>query len=113
MEPIRKTGCWLFVNAHSFRGAVARSERGTSEFGKFWKRKITEDNEKLVGQEKGRSQEEKMTDIPKLATEPSDEQNNLSQIAQELPHETEAPEAIPYVISFARYKNKLCEIDGF
>ena len=53
-----------------------------------------------------------MTDIPKLATEPSDEQNKLSQIAQELPQETEAPEAIPYVISFARYKNKLCEIDG-
>lgn len=52
-----------------------------------------------------------MTDIPKLATEPSDEENKLSQIAQELPQGTEAPEAMPYVISFARYKNKLCEID--
>ena len=53
-----------------------------------------------------------MTDIPKPATEPSDEENKLSQIAQELPQDTEAPEAIPYVISFARYKSKLCEIDG-
>src|SRR3989344_4428507 len=53
-----------------------------------------------------------MTDIPKLATEPSDEQNKLSQIAQELPQEIEAPEAIPYAISFVKYKNKLCEIDG-
>ena len=51
-----------------------------------------------------------MTDIPKPATEPSDEQNKLSQIAQELPRETEAPEAIPYVISFAKYNEKLCEI---
>ena len=51
-----------------------------------------------------------MTDIPKPATEPSDEQNKLSQIAQELPQETEAPEAIPYVISFAKYNEKLCEI---
>lgn len=53
-----------------------------------------------------------MTDIPQPVTEPSDEENKLSQIAQELPQDTEAPEAIPYVISFARYKNKLCEIDG-
>ena len=51
-----------------------------------------------------------MTDIPKPATEPSDEQNKLSQIAQELPQETEAPEAIPYVISFVKYNEKLCEI---
>jgi len=51
-----------------------------------------------------------MTDIPKQATEPSDEVNKLSQIAQELPQETEAPEAIPYLISFSKYNNRLCEI---
>jgi len=49
-------------------------------------------------------------DIPKQATELSDEIDKLSKIAQELPQDTEAPEAIPYVISFAKYNNKLCEI---
>ena len=51
-----------------------------------------------------------MIDIPKLATKPSDEENKLSQIAQKLPQEIEAPETIPYVISFAKYNEKLCEI---
>ena len=51
-----------------------------------------------------------MTDIPKQATEPSDEIDKLSQIAQELPQDTEAPEAIPYVISFAKYNERMCEI---
>ncbi|MBI4119131.1 MAG: hypothetical protein HY452_02615 [Parcubacteria group bacterium] len=51
-----------------------------------------------------------MTDIPKQATEPSDEMDKLSQIAQELPQDTEAPEAIPYVISFAKYNERMCEI---
>ncbi len=51
-----------------------------------------------------------MTDIPKQVTEPSDEKDKLSRVAQELPQETEAPEASPYVISFAKYNNKLCEI---
>ena len=53
-----------------------------------------------------------MTDIPQPATEPSGEESKLSPIAQELPRETEAPEAIPYVISFANYKSNLCEIVG-
>lgn len=53
-----------------------------------------------------------MTDIPKQATEPSDDGGKLSQIAQELPQDTEAPEAIPYVISFAKYNNRLCEISA-
>ena len=51
-----------------------------------------------------------MTDIPKPATEPSGEVDKLSQIAQELPQDTEAPEAIPYVISFAKYNERMCEI---
>jgi len=51
-----------------------------------------------------------MTDIPKQATEPSDKIDKLSQIAQKLPQDTEAPEAIPYVISFAKYNEKMCEI---
>lgn len=53
-----------------------------------------------------------MTDIPKQATELSDDDDKLSQIAKELPRDTEAPEAIPYVISFAKYNNKLCEISA-
>ncbi|MDP3794607.1 MAG: hypothetical protein Q8R13_01615 [bacterium] len=53
-----------------------------------------------------------MTDIPKPVTEPSDEEGKLSQFAQELPQETEAPEAIPYIISFVKYNNKLCEISA-
>ena len=51
-----------------------------------------------------------MTDIPKSATEPSGEINKLSQVAQELPRDTEAPEAIPYVISFVKYNEGMCEI---
>lgn len=51
-----------------------------------------------------------MTDIPAQVTEPSDKDNELSVVAQKLPQDTEAPEAIPYVISFAKYNEKLCEI---
>ena len=51
-----------------------------------------------------------MTDIPKQATEQSDEANKLSQIAGELPQKTEAPEAVPYVISFVKYNESMCEI---
>lgn len=51
-----------------------------------------------------------MTEIPAKVTESSDSKNELSQVAQELPQETEAPEAIPYIISFARYNEDLCEI---
>lgn len=51
-----------------------------------------------------------MIDIPSQVTEPSDKENEISQIAQELPWRTEAPESIPYVISFAKYNEKLCEI---
>ncbi|MBI3335486.1 MAG: hypothetical protein HY001_03230 [Candidatus Portnoybacteria bacterium] len=51
-----------------------------------------------------------MRDIPKQAIEPSDKIDQLSQIAQELPQDTEAPEAIPYVISFVKYNERMCEI---
>jgi len=53
-----------------------------------------------------------MVNIPKSAIEPSKKIDELSQIAQRLPQETEAPEAIPYVISFAKYNEKMCEISG-
>ena len=38
-------------------------------------------------------------------------QAGLPQSVAELPAESEAPEVTPYVISFAKYKNKLCEIE--
>ena len=51
-----------------------------------------------------------MIEIPKRVTNPNSKTSELSRIAQELPPETKVPESIPYLISFARYKDKLCEI---
>ncbi|MFH1822974.1 MAG: hypothetical protein ABH830_04725 [Patescibacteria group bacterium] len=51
-----------------------------------------------------------MIDIPAQATEPSEKIDKISQIAQTLPQDIEAPEAIPYVISFAKYNEKMCQI---
>jgi len=51
-----------------------------------------------------------MTDIPESAIKPSEKIDELSQVAQKLPQETEAPEAIPYMISFAKYNGRMCEI---
>ncbi len=53
-----------------------------------------------------------MVNIPKLATKPAEKIDKLSQVAQKLPQEIEAPEAISYVISFAKYNEKMCEISG-
>lgn len=52
-----------------------------------------------------------MADIPKAVTEPIDDNTELPQKVAELPQETEPPEANPYVISFSKYNNKLCEIE--
>lgn len=43
------------------------------------------------------------------ATTPTEK--GLPQGIAELPPESEAPEAMPYVISFVKYNNNLCEID--
>lgn len=48
--------------------------------------------------------------IPEGVTE-TPAQSGLPQDVAELSPESEAPEATPYVISFAKYKNKLCEIE--
>lgn len=47
--------------------------------------------------------------IPKSVTETSSE-TVIPQNVAELPQKLEAPESEPYVISFARYNNRLCEI---
>lgn len=36
--------------------------------------------------------------------------NEIPQVVAEIPQETEAPEANPYVISFAKYNEKMCEL---
>jgi len=52
-----------------------------------------------------------MSDIPKAVVKPPEEDSGeIPKVVTELPQETEAPEASPYVISFARYNERLCEI---
>lgn len=52
-----------------------------------------------------------MADIPKEVIEPIESKYELPQEIKELPQEIEAPEAIPYLISFAKYNTKMCELD--
>lgn len=51
-----------------------------------------------------------MADIPKQVTTSSNEDSELPQSVAEMPQDTTVPEINPYVISFAKYKKKLCEI---
>jgi hypothetical protein len=51
-----------------------------------------------------------MTDIPKKVTQTADDGSQLPEAVAEMPQETEAPEAIPYLISFAMYNESMCEI---
>ncbi|MFA6494920.1 MAG: hypothetical protein WC246_00945 [Candidatus Paceibacterota bacterium] len=51
-----------------------------------------------------------MTDIPKKVAEPVTDEDIIPQTVAELPQDTEAPEAVPYVISFGRYNESMCEI---
>lgn len=51
-----------------------------------------------------------MSDIPKQVTETSNEGSEIHQAVAEIPQEIEAPEANPYVISFAKYNEKMCEL---
>lgn len=50
-----------------------------------------------------------MADIPKQVAQMSND-NEIPQVVAEIPQETEAPEANPYVISFAKYNEKMCEL---
>lgn len=51
-----------------------------------------------------------MTGIPKIVAQPAKDSSGLPQAIAELPQEQEAPEAIPYVISFENYNERACEI---
>ena len=51
-----------------------------------------------------------MTDIPKKVAQTADDGSELPEAVAEMPQETEAPEAIPYLISFAMYDESMCEI---
>ena len=51
-----------------------------------------------------------MTDIPTQVTTSSDEGNVLPQSVAEIPQEIEANEVSPYLISFARYNENMCEL---
>lgn len=51
-----------------------------------------------------------MTDIPKKVAQPAEESSELPQAVAEMPQETEAPEAFPYLLSFARHNESMCEI---
>lgn len=53
-----------------------------------------------------------MTDLPKQVANTSNADTEIPQVVAEIPQDTEAPEANPYVISFAKYNEKLCEIEG-
>lgn len=52
-----------------------------------------------------------MIDIPSKVVEPVKDNNVIPQEVKEMSQETEAPEANPYVISFSKYNDKLCEIE--
>lgn len=51
-----------------------------------------------------------MIDIPKQVAVVNNEADSLPQIVAEITQEQAAPETTPYVISFARYNEKMCEI---
>ena len=51
-----------------------------------------------------------MSEIPKKVTNTDDKGGRLSQSVAEMSQEIKAPEASPYVISFAKYNDKMCEL---
>ncbi len=51
-----------------------------------------------------------MVDIPKQVAKTADDDSELPQTVAEIPQDVEAPEANPYVISFAKYNEKMCEL---
>ena len=52
-----------------------------------------------------------MTEIPKKVIEPTENNGELPRQVAEMPQETEAPEASPYLISFAKYNENMCELE--
>lgn len=52
-----------------------------------------------------------MTDIPKKVIEPTEDTNQIPLEVKEIPQYVEAPEANPYLISFAKYNDKMCELE--
>lgn len=52
-----------------------------------------------------------MSELPKQVAEQAEESGPLPTIITEIAQEIEAPEANPYVISFSKYNDKLCEIE--
>ena len=51
-----------------------------------------------------------MTEIPEELTKYDEEKTPIPQAVSNTPKELEAPEANPYMISFTRYNEKMCEI---
>lgn len=51
-----------------------------------------------------------MTEIPSIVAQTIEVSDELPQAVAEIPQEVEAPEANFYVISFAKYNDKMCEI---
>ena len=51
-----------------------------------------------------------MTDILQKAIQPLEVAGVIPRTTTALPRDVEAPEAIPYVISFAKYNERMCEI---
>ncbi len=52
-----------------------------------------------------------MANIPRQVTTTSNEDGELPQDVAEMPQEIEVPEANPYLISFAKYNEKMCELN--
>ncbi len=52
-----------------------------------------------------------MTEIPEGAVQVSDNNGEIPRDVAELPQDNEVLEARPYLISFSKYNNKLCEIE--
>lgn len=51
-----------------------------------------------------------MTEIPEQVLKPTQETQEIPISVVEMPQEAEAPEANPYLISFAKYNEGMCEI---
>ena len=51
-----------------------------------------------------------MINIPKKVAQPVEDSSEMPRAVAEIPQEVEAPEVIPYVISFVKYNEKMCGI---
>ena len=53
-----------------------------------------------------------MIDIPQKVTQPAGDSSEMPRAVAEMSQELEAPEAISYVISFAKYNEKMCGVSA-